>query len=105
MSQSQDLMQWLRGKSTPWLEAFEFVRHRSRHYNAVFRQPESGKAVLYDLAKFCRANKTTWNDDPHKRDVLIGRREVWLRIQEHLNLSPEELTDLYIGPNNKDTPK
>jgi hypothetical protein len=29
--------------------------------------------------------------------VLEGRREVWLRIQQHLNLTTEQLFQLYGG--------
>jgi hypothetical protein len=27
--------------------------------------------------------------------MLEGRREVWLRIQKHLNLSPDELVKIF----------
>ncbi|MGD9878909.1 MAG: hypothetical protein AB7F22_07880 [Reyranella sp.] len=80
------------------MQAFEFLRHRKRHYELTFATPE-GRAVLKDLARFCRANESTLvvgNDQ--LTYALIGRREVWLRITEHLRLSPEQLTDLYYGP-------
>ena len=55
----------------------------------------NAKAVLKDLAKFCRANDTTFLVDERASAVLEGRREVWLRIQNYLNLSVEEIYDLH----------
>lgn len=53
------------------------------------------KIVLKDLAKFCRAHESTYHKDPRIHAMLEGRKEVWLRIQEHLNLSVEELMELH----------
>jgi hypothetical protein len=50
--------------------------------------------VLKDLAEFCRANSSTFQEDARVHAVLEGRREVWLRIQKYLKLSPDELWDL-----------
>jgi len=47
------------------------------------------------LAAFCRAEETTFNLDPRVHAVLEGRREVFLRIQNHLNLSSEDLWKKY----------
>lgn len=74
----------------------QFLGGRQYHYRQTFRSPP-GEAVLKDLAKFCRANKTTFHEDPRAHAVLEGRREVWLRISQHLNMSPDELWDLYDG--------
>ena len=52
---------------------------------------EPGKEVLADLMRFCRAQETVYNPDQRLTDVAIGRHEVWLRIQDHLKLSPDEL--------------
>ena len=51
--------------------------------------------VLRDLAKFCRANTSTFNPSPSLHAQMEGRREVWLRITSHLNLSQEELWKLH----------
>ena len=54
--------------------------------------------VLKDLARFCRAHESTFHPTNEKvADNLAGRREVWLRIQEHLNLTPDQLWELYAG--------
>lgn len=56
----------------------------------AFRSPE-GQRVLADLATFCRAAEPTYSPDARLHALLEGRREVWLRIQNHLQLSPDEL--------------
>lgn len=78
------------------LRAKEFLSRRAVSYRHVFNK-ESVLAieVLEDLAKFCRANESTFHVDPRAHAMLEGRREVWLRIQHHLNLSEEELWKLY----------
>lgn len=66
---------------------------RQRNYQTVFKGPV-GEKVLQDLAEFCRANTSTFHADPRLHAVLEGRREVWLRIQEHLQLDSEQLWKL-----------
>lgn len=51
--------------------------------------------VMEDLRGFCRAERSCWDADPRVHAVLEGRREVWLRIQQHIQLTPEELLSLY----------
>lgn len=75
---------------------YNFLVTRKRDYSLTFKQP-AGQAVLYDLAKFCRADETCFHEDPRLHAVLEGRREVFLRIQKHLNLTPEQLYALYAG--------
>lgn len=53
------------------------------------------KRVLYDLANFCRAHDSTFHKDARAHAVLEGRREVWLRIQQYLNLSVEDIYKLH----------
>jgi len=83
------------------LGLLDFFKFRKRDYRLTFA-PEAGQNVLADLAVFCRAAETCYHDDPRKHAVLEGRREVWLRIQNHLNLTPEQLYVLYARRN---TPK
>lgn len=75
---------------------YEFVRSRSQAYQYVFDDERvDAKIVLKDLANFCRANQSTFHKDPRAHAVAEGRREVWLRIQQHLNLTPKQLQELY----------
>lgn len=75
-----------------------FLRRRQTAYRRVFdRENVYTNEVLRDLAKFCRAHDSTFHADHAMSDRLDGRREVWLRIQQHLNLTDEELWKLYHG--------
>ena len=73
-----------------------FLSRRKTDYQLALKSP-AGQAVLIDLAKFCRADETCFHEDPRLHAVLEGRREVWLRIQRHLNLTNEQLYALYAG--------
>lgn len=75
---------------------FDFVRGRRKAYQLAFLGP-AGQDVLRDLARFCRASETCFHEDPRIHAVLEGRREVWLRIQQHLHLSSEELIAILGG--------
>jgi hypothetical protein len=66
-------------------------------YRKTFEGPLA-QPVLKDLARFCRAHETTFVAEDERASALLeGRREVWLRIAYHLNLSPDELWQLYSG--------
>jgi hypothetical protein len=69
---------------------------RQYQYQICFRSPP-GQIVLKDLARFCRAHKSTFHEDPRVHAMAEGRREVWLRIQNQLQLSPDDLWNLYSG--------
>lgn len=73
------------------LDAFHFIGRRRTAYVKTFTSTAFGDEVLRDLAVFCRANQTCFNPDPRIHAVAEGRREVWLRIQNHLNLTEEQL--------------
>lgn len=83
--------------------AMSFLGTRRRAYQLAFGSP-AGKEVLKDLAVFCRARETCIVADqgrPVDRErtlVLEGRREAWLRIQQHLNMTESELYSLFGGP-------
>ena len=69
---------------------------RGYAYRMVFdRKNAYTKKVLSDLSKFCRANQSCFGKDDRTTAVLEGRREVWLRIQNHLKFSEEELYEIY----------
>lgn len=77
-------------------KAKDFIRSRQTAYRFVFKSDDKAvEMVLKDLAKFCRANKTCFHNDPRIHANLEGRREVFLRIIEHLNLTPDEYWDKY----------
>ncbi len=73
-----------------------FLSTRKMAYHQVFnKESVFTPVVLADLAKFCRANTSTFHENDRMHAVLEGRREVFLRIQQHLNLSEDELWEIY----------
>lgn len=75
-------------------KARRWLQYRRWCYVQVFKG-EYSTHVLADLARFCRANESTFHTDPRAHAVLEGRREVWLRIQQHLKLAPDQLWEIY----------
>lgn len=76
-------------------DAKAVLQQRKRAYDLTFDiNSVHAKAVLEDLADFCRATKPTFHEDPRLHALLEGRREVWLRIQKYIQLTPDELWDL-----------
>lgn len=85
--------------------ARNFLARRRTAYVKTFLINTFGQEVLQDLAKFCRAHETTFHVDARAHAVAEGRREVWLRIQKHLQLDDEQLWQLYGQPTQtKDRP-
>lgn len=81
---------------TEWFK--EKLLSRRTAYVRVFAFDNSNaRVVLEDLEKFCRVNQSTFHPDPRMEARLDGRREVWLRIQQNLRLSPEQLWRLTSG--------
>lgn len=72
----------------------DFLSRRRNAYCKTFLTPY-GDEVLVDLAKFCRAHQTTFHQDARAHAVAEGRREVWLRIQQHLQLSDKDIWAIY----------
>lgn len=71
-------------------QTYEFLRIRKGAYQGL------GDEARKDLAKFCRADRSCAVPGDHDRTMmLLGRQEVWLRIREHLENSPEQLAVLY----------
>lgn len=72
----------------------KFVFKRSVFYKKTFSGPD-GQKVLADLRRFCRATVPTADvDNPNTTYLLEGRREVYLRIMAHLNLTDEQVYEL-----------
>ena len=74
-------------------EARVGLLERQHAYKTTFKGPVA-QHVLMDLAYFCRANESTFHDSQKVQDNLEGRRQVWLRIQQHLKLTPDQLWEL-----------
>ena len=79
-------------------QARAFLVGRAGSYARVFDpQTADGRVVLADLARFCRAHVSTAAADPVISARLDGRREVWLRIQQHTQLNNDTLWLLFDG--------
>lgn len=78
--------------------AKDYLARRRTAYIKTFNGA-FGEEVLNDLAKFCRATETTFHPDPRVHAVIEGRREVWLRIQQHLNLSDDDIWRIFAAKN------
>jgi hypothetical protein len=75
----------------------EVLKNRISSYRTAFDQAQfENRAVLTDLALFCRMFTTT--EEPGQKEdprVLEGRRQVFLRIQEHLQFDHNQLYQLH----------
>ena len=77
----------------------EVLTDRKRAYQLVFGESPASIAVLEDLTTFCRGKETCLIPGDHDRTyALLGRNEVFHRIKDHLELSPEELLAKYTRP-------
>ncbi len=76
--------------------ARSMLMRRKTAYKGTF-ESEYGKIVLQDLAIFCRGTTTTFDKDDRVHALLEGRREVLMRIAQHMNLSFEDLWVMYDG--------
>lgn len=75
-------------------EAKALLQSRKQAYETVFHEGVDARIVLQDLAEFCRAHKSAFNADSRVHAMLEGRREVWLRIEKYVKLSPDELWEI-----------
>lgn len=92
-----------------WRRFVDRINLRRQAYRAVFLPggdlSPMGERVLQDLARFCCAHKPTYRVggdriDPIASAVQEGRREVFLRIVEHLHLDDRFIVNLREDPNN-----
>lgn len=71
---------------------------RARSYKRVFMVDgaisRDAEIVLADLRELAFGNSTTFHADPYIAARRAGRREVWLRIVQHLNLDEEKVQKL-----------
>lgn len=74
----------------------QFMADRKQAYSQLFENHGIASAsVLADLSSFCRESESTYQRDPRDHALLEGRREVMLRIRDHMTLSVEDLCKKY----------
>ena len=77
--------------------ALDLIRKRKQDYAHTFEEGDRfNQAVLADLTRFCRGSQTTFHENQRMNDVLQGRREVLLRICEHLGMNERELYEKFV---------
>jgi hypothetical protein len=67
--------------------------HRAAYRN-TFLENTAGKIVLADLERFCCARTQTQTDDPQLSAFNAGKRDVWLRIQNTLRLTEDQIESI-----------
>ncbi len=73
----------------------KLVRERAEWNGLV--QTKNGREALATLGKFCGQGDSPVRDTPENTFVAIGRLEVWLFINERLNLTDAEAFNLVRG--------
>jgi len=78
----------------------EWLLTRKQSYRRVFLGDGGdpsipGGAVLEDLARFCHAHESAFHKDERATLIMLGRQEVWLRIQHQLNMTDDQLWNFY----------
>jgi hypothetical protein len=72
--------------------ALDLIRRRKQAYVHTFKiEDRFASDVLADLTRFCRGNQSTFHENQRMNDVLQGRREVLLRICDHIDMDEMEL--------------
>jgi len=68
---------------------FKLLRRKQTDYRLALGD-ESGKVVLADLRTFCNPTRTNFSTDPLEMARMEGRREVFLRIANFMNVDFDE---------------
>lgn len=76
-----------------------WLADKARRYRATFLGEDGApkgdaERVLGDLRKFCRGNGSTFDPNPYQAARLEGRREVFQRISNFLNLTDAQVNQL-----------
>lgn len=79
-------------------EALQEYADRKRAFNSAFAMGPHGPRVTELLGVFCRSRDTTAIGDANMTYLLEGRRQVFLLIQDYLELTPEQLIRKYTKP-------
>ena len=79
-------------------EALSEYAERKRAFNSAFAMGPHGPRVTELLGVFCRSRETTAIAGRDMTYLLEGRRQVFLLIQDYLELTPEQLIRKYTTP-------
>ena len=74
------------------------INEMSNAYRLTFRNQTASRFVLPDLSEFCHAMEVAPKDsDLFVQGRAAGRRDVYMRIAEWLNLTEDELFAIHQG--------
>jgi len=77
-------------------KARDYLTQRRLAYKRVFDlENQDVRFVLEDLARFCRAHESTFDPDQRVHALLEGRKEVWNRLQHHLQMTDQDIWHYY----------
>lgn len=71
-----------------------FFKRREAYKRTFDITNPNSALVLADLRKFCRATGSKYMGDVNKTHVMLGRNEVWERIQTYLNIPDSDISKL-----------
>lgn len=71
-----------------------FFKRREAYKKTFDITNPNAALVLSDLRKFCRGTGSKYMGDVHKTHVMLGRNEVWERIQTYLNIPDSDISKL-----------
>lgn len=63
-------------------------------YREVFTDSEFSAKVFKDLENYCGVHRSNFETEPTKHAFREGRRDVYLRIREFLDLDEKEFLEL-----------
>lgn len=86
----------MRHPLTPKVMTDQQFKDRATAYKLAFSTP-AGQLVMQDLMSFCRAHESCFDPDPRIHAALEGRREVWLRIFNHVELTHSQALAVFGG--------
>jgi len=83
----------------------DLLRNQARDMKLAFtyvfgEENPANRTVMLELSRFCRGKGSTFHPDARVHALLEGRREVFLRIKDFVDLTVDELVEKYTGGNN-----
>lgn len=71
-----------------------FISRKRAYQNTFNPNSKDVQFVLEDLQNFCRGRGSKFMGDSEKTLVMVGRNEVWERIQSYLNIPESKLAEI-----------
>ena len=71
-----------------------FFRRRGAYKRTFNLDDSDNRIVMADLRKFCRATGDKYMGDYEKTLIMIGRNQVWERMNSYVHISDSEIATL-----------